>query len=144
MNITIMITYAIMNMFAENDFMYTLGFTIAALYILYFDIKIIKITIVCFIITNIAYISGCLMSGRMLSEYELDITSLVIEGCCVVVFCFILYLTTSTAIRINNKKLKVVFPDFDNNFVFNVLTKKKLQNVHVFNHHSLMEKVKKC
>jgi methyl-accepting chemotaxis protein len=97
-----------MNLFAENDFMYAIGFTISALYILYFDITITKITIFCFIINNIAYIAGCLITGQMLSKYELDITSLVIEGCCVITFCFILYLTTSTAIRINNNKLNSI------------------------------------
>jgi methyl-accepting chemotaxis protein len=97
-----------MNLFAENDFMYAIGFTISALYILYFDITITKITIFCFIINNIAYIAGCLITGQMLSKYELDITSLVIEGCCVITFCFILYLTTSTAIHINNNKLNSI------------------------------------
>ncbi len=106
--ITTMFTYIVMNLFAENDFMYAIGFTISALYILYFDIKITKITIICFISNNIFYIVGCLMTGMMLSKYELDITSLVIEGCCILVFCFILYLTTSTAIRINNNKLNSI------------------------------------
>ena len=113
--ITIMLTYSVMNLFAENDFMYTIGFTIAALYILYFDILIIKLTIVCFIITNIAYITGCLVKGEMLSLYELDITTLVIEASCVLVFCFVLYQTTSTAIRINNKKLNSIKEAQDNN-----------------------------
>ena len=51
----------------------------------------------------------------MLSLYELDITSLVTEASCVLVFCFVLYQTTSTAIRINNKKLNSIKKAQDNN-----------------------------
>lgn len=110
--ITFMVMYATVVMGAKNDLVFVILFPISVLFILYFDIKIIMSIAVLGSLINIIdiiYVVAVLKASH--GGSELNSTSLLIQGACVIVYMASVVVTTNLSNKNNEAKLREVMEE---------------------------------
>lgn len=98
--------YGVGMILSKSDVLYVLAFLVTLVYILYFDIKLVKLTAIIFSAINLLDIAYfCLILRTMHSGQPLSLTSIFVQAVSVSLFMFIFYRSTGMSTANNEQKL---------------------------------------
>lgn len=100
--------YVTLLFFSYSDFIYTLGFVIAAPYILYFDVVLMRNGCIFMFLFNLIAIFYQIMNGHTFGGATINYGDISISILSVLVFDFAMIISTNTAIKINEEKINAI------------------------------------
>ena len=101
-----LVLYALVVFGAHNDLVFVIVFPFTILYILYFDFKLILGASIAFGIINVLdLIYAAAIMGHMHSGAEINSTSLLVQGACVIVFLAAICVTTNLSNKNNFSRI---------------------------------------
>lgn len=106
--ISFLIVYAIILLLSINDNIFTFAFVILSMYILYFDLQLMIVSVSSFLVLNIISIIKSIVLGHMPSGAAIDITRLVVQFLSIAIFGGISYVITKKSNEINKSKIDTI------------------------------------